>query len=302
MRKLIILLMVLGLVFYAGCGKKKEAEESKTMELEQEEVPEIEEGEEEITEITKEDIEKDVSEEDAKINVNEADLDELLSVKGLGPTKAEKIIQYREEHGPFKSLDELTKVPGIGEKTVEKLREYLTVGKVEKEEESEESKTEDESTDEEGKININTASLEELDNLPKIGPTIAQRIIDYREEHGGFKSIEELNEVKGIGDKMFKNLKDLVTVGKEAKKEVDEEKPVKKTEKKTTTTKKTGPAGKVNINKASKSELMTIKGIGETTAERIIEGRPYKTIDDLKKVKGIGEKKFEALKPFVTVE
>ncbi|MCI0478893.1 MAG: helix-hairpin-helix domain-containing protein [Anaerolineales bacterium] len=62
------------------------------------------------------------------------------------------------------------------------------------------------------KLNLNTATLEELDALPGIGPALAQRILDYRNEHGGFKSVEELKEVRGIGDTLFGELKDLVTV------------------------------------------------------------------------------------------
>lgn len=62
------------------------------------------------------------------------------------------------------------------------------------------------------KINLNTASLAELDTLPGIGPTLAQRIVDYRVQSGGFKSVAELKEVRGIGDTLFSELKDLVTV------------------------------------------------------------------------------------------
>jgi competence protein ComEA len=61
-------------------------------------------------------------------------------------------------------------------------------------------------------ININTASLEELDTLPGIGPTIAQRIIDYREQNGAFSTIEEIMDVSGIGPATFDNIKDLITV------------------------------------------------------------------------------------------
>lgn len=63
------------------------------------------------------------------------------------------------------------------------------------------------------KINLNTATSEELDTLPNIGPARADDIIAYREKNGGFKTIEELKNIKGIGDKYFEDLKDLVTIG-----------------------------------------------------------------------------------------
>lgn len=61
-------------------------------------------------------------------------------------------------------------------------------------------------------ININTASAEELDSLPGIGPTIAQRIVDYRDENGPFQTIEDIMNVSGIGPSTFDNIKDLITV------------------------------------------------------------------------------------------
>jgi len=63
-----------------------------------------------------------------------------------------------------------------------------------------------------GLININQASLEELDALDGIGPSKAQAIIDYRNSHGGFKSIEEITKVKGIGQVTFEKIKNRITV------------------------------------------------------------------------------------------
>ena len=61
-------------------------------------------------------------------------------------------------------------------------------------------------------INLNTATEADLDTLPGIGPALAQRIIDYRTQHGAFRSVDELRNVSGIGDAKFAEIKDLVTV------------------------------------------------------------------------------------------
>ncbi|MDR6415900.1 ComEA family DNA-binding protein [Pseudarthrobacter sulfonivorans] len=62
------------------------------------------------------------------------------------------------------------------------------------------------------KVNLNTAGVEELDALPKVGPVLAQRIVDWRKEHGLFKSVEELDAVDGVGPKMLETLLPLVGI------------------------------------------------------------------------------------------
>ncbi|MET7950627.1 ComEA family DNA-binding protein [Micromonospora sp. NPDC005324] len=63
-----------------------------------------------------------------------------------------------------------------------------------------------------GPLNLNTATLAQLDTLPGVGPVLAQRILSHRDQHGGFKSVGDLRQVDGIGDARYEQLKDLVTV------------------------------------------------------------------------------------------
>ncbi len=71
------------------------------------------------------------------------------------------------------------------------------------------------STAPKAKININTAPASELESLPRVGPKVAQRIVDFRTKNGSFKKVEEIMKVQGIGEKIFEQIKDLITVGAE---------------------------------------------------------------------------------------
>jgi competence protein ComEA len=142
-------------------------------------------------------------------------------------------------------------------------------------------------------ININTANKEKLMTLPGIGEATADAILEYREIHGAFAEPEELLEVSGIGEAKFNKLKELVTVG---------EVLIIQT---INTTPAVPESERVNINTADTERLMTLPGVGEATAAKIIAYReitPFEKPEDLLLIDGIGEAKFEEIKPYVTVE
>lgn len=86
----------------------------------------------------------------------------------------------------------------------EKISQYITKNN---------GNNENNNTDKEDKkVNINTANQSELDELPGIGPSTAQKIIEYREKNGNFEKIEDIQNVKGIGDAKFEEIKDKITV------------------------------------------------------------------------------------------
>ncbi len=129
-------------------------------------------------------------------------------------------------------------------------------------------------------IDINKASVEELVELPGIGPVKARAIVEYRQKNGPFASVEDLINVSGIGEKTLERIKDLVKVegsGKVLNENL-----------------------KVNVNEADLEDLMKLPGIGKVKAKRIIENRPYSKPEDLLKVPGIGEKTLEKIKDMIS--
>jgi competence protein ComEA len=132
------------------------------------------------------------------IDLNKADLEQLMSLPGIGTVKAKAIISYRQAHGNFNSIDDLINVTGIGPSTLEKIRDYVTVSKTDE--------VQVNMNNELKKININEADEKQLEKLPGIGPTKAKRIIEYREKNGKFKSLDELLNVNGIGPKTLEKI------------------------------------------------------------------------------------------------
>ena len=66
----------------------------------------------------------------APVNINSAAAEQLTAIPGIGEAMARRIVEWREEHGPFRRIEDLMKVKGIGEKSLEKMRPHVTVGKV----------------------------------------------------------------------------------------------------------------------------------------------------------------------------
>ena len=144
------------------------------------------------------------------------------------------------------------------------------------------------------KININTASSEELQKIPYIGPKKAEKIIAGRP----YRRIEDIIRVHGFGEKTLDKIKDHITAAGTG---LDDYRPSAERTK-VLKVKKARQTLKININTASSPQLQKLSGIGPKTAAKIIAGRPYKRIGNITNVHGIGEKTFERLKDYITVE
>ncbi len=172
-------------------------------------------------------------------------------------------------------------------------------------------------------IDLNRATAQDLDAVPGIGPALAQRIVAYRQAHGAFKQIGDLGEVSGISSRNLQKLKPYLSLGgPEAVSSPDWQGAMATGQTESGThlegragrpqlpgtkgaTKLKTPGQHIDPNLASLKDLETLPGIGPVLARRIIDYRrahgPFKKIADLKKVSGIGAKKLEKIKPYLTI-
>lgn len=147
-----------------------------------------------------------------------------------------------------------------------------------------------------GSININTATAAELEGLPGIGPSKAAAIVEYRTQNGPFASVDQLDNVAGIGPATLAGLRDAATVGDGtgAAPSTDPAPAASTDEPAPAPAPAAAPSagGKVNINTATSAELQTLPGIGPTKATAIIDDRtangPFSSCSDLSRVTGIG--------------
>ena len=246
------------------------------------------------------------------ININTADLEELQMLSGIGETKARAITAYREAYGDFTSVDDLLNVSGIGEKILDKIRDYITVGDYIEDSAEPSAPVSSAGSSSAGTdssapvevsypININTASVDELQALSGIGEVKARAIVAYREEYGGFTSVDELVNVYGIGEKTLDNIRYYITVGDYAPNIPEQSSPNSSAE----SSAPVEVSYPININTASAEELELLSGIGEVKARAIVEYREehgyFTSVDELVNVYGIGEKTLDKIRGYITV-
>jgi competence protein ComEA len=157
-------------------------------------------------------------------------------------------------------------------------------------------------------VDLNTADRAELLQVPGVGPVLADAILTQRRDRGRFAAVDDLHAVHGIGDRTLEKIRPWVTVPAPAATAAAEP-PVERLERKSAASPAPVKSGKLrpgdpplDVNSASEEELQRLPGIGPVMARKIIAARtaePFKVPDDLRRVKGIGPKTMDRLRPLV---
>ncbi len=253
------------------------------------------------------------------IDLNTATQADLETLPGIGPAKASAILEWRSANGPFTTPAQLDEVPGIGPATLSRLLPLVSIGGARADttgggdastttsapapapsgdlglviqaapdqlEQPGPSQALVEPAPQSGRIDINTASADQLMALPGIGASKAALIVASRSQQGPFASCADLQRINGIGAKTVENLEAMCTTGGAA--------PTSSPRAPSSSGRvPAAPSGSlVDINSATTAQLDALPGIGPSKAAAIVADRdqngPFASCADLQRVTGIG--------------
>lgn len=231
------------------------------------------------------------------INLNAGGVEDFVSLPGIGPAAAQKIVDYRD--GPdgqggtrddrlFAAVDDLKNISGFGDATIDKLRPLVTVGAV--------RPSAGTSAAPGARLDLNAATAAQLDALPGVGPGTAQKIVADRTANGPFRSIDDLDRVSGVGPALIDKLRALVTVNAALL-------PVPRPSAPAVPAVPATPAGALlSINAATVAQLDALPRITSTAARNIVAaretlpGKRFTTWEQVDAVAGVGPTALTTLK------
>lgn len=135
-----------------------------------------------------------------------------LELLGIFPNIAQRIIKYRNAGGKFTKPADLKKIYGISDKIYDKLEPFITINHTEKEPFSQREENKTAKENKKLKINLNTADTSELKSLNGIGSKLSARIVKFRDNAGGFYSLDQLSDIYGLKPETINLIKDQIYI------------------------------------------------------------------------------------------
>ena len=129
------------------------------------------------------------------IDINSTDTTGFISLPGIGSKLAMRIVNFRDKLGGFYSIEQVGETYGLSDSTFQKIKSLLTINNIDPK-----------------KININTATKDELKFHPYLRWNLANAIVEYRNQHGNFSSVDDLKKISVITDDVFEKVKHYLTV------------------------------------------------------------------------------------------
>ena len=225
-----------------------------------------------------------------KIDLNTATQAQLEALPGIGEATAKKIVAGR----PYKSVRDLA-AAGVSTREIEKLEPLVTVGRsAARPAPAGERGAKADNAAADARIDLNSASQRELEELPGVGPATAKKIVSGRP----YKSVQDLTKA-GLTQSEVDKLRAKVTVAGATPRTAASGTSARKTDR-PSVTETPSSRSKVDLNTASQQDLEDLPAVGPATAKKIVAGRPYKSVSDLTRA-GVTEQQLERISPLVTV-
>lgn len=129
------------------------------------------------------------------IDINQADSLQWMKLKGIGPALSSRIIRFRNALGGFHHIEQISEVYGLPDSTFQNIKQQLNISSFDLK-----------------KVNINTATIQELKSHPYIGYRLAASIKAFRDQHGSFSSTEDIKQLQLVDDQIYRKLVPYLTV------------------------------------------------------------------------------------------